>query len=208
MRPVRRADNLTTFMCWLSWNLGVSTSWNLQGLPRPVMGLLYLLFCWDTLSLPWKRYDPWSGVKCRQNTVATVGYLNNTRVSVKHSPWFVSPALTTLWWLHTAAMKAMVTVPQTDISVATRRSTSARSEERKLSANRQLSCLVNAGNFTFPVTPLFPPSAWARARRKTCTLLIVTSLRRKLTKWKIKLHKVTPRQAYVGVFPFYTVNVV
>jgi len=41
-RPVRKADNLTTFMCQLSWNLGVSTSWKPQGLSRPVMGLLYL----------------------------------------------------------------------------------------------------------------------------------------------------------------------
>ena len=41
---MRRSDNLTTFMCRLSWNLGASTSWNLQGLSRPVMGLLYLLF--------------------------------------------------------------------------------------------------------------------------------------------------------------------
>jgi hypothetical protein len=40
-RPVRRADNLTTFMCRLSWNLGASASWNPQGLSRPVMGLLY-----------------------------------------------------------------------------------------------------------------------------------------------------------------------
>jgi hypothetical protein len=30
-------------MCRLSWNLGSSTSWNPQGLSRPVMGLLYLL---------------------------------------------------------------------------------------------------------------------------------------------------------------------
>jgi len=30
-------------MCRLSWNLGASTSWNPQGLPRPVMGLLYFL---------------------------------------------------------------------------------------------------------------------------------------------------------------------
>ena len=37
-----RADNLTTFMCRLSWNLGASTSWNPQGLSRPVMGLLNL----------------------------------------------------------------------------------------------------------------------------------------------------------------------
>jgi len=41
-RPVRRADNLTTFMCRLSWNLGASTSWHPQGLSRPVMVLLYL----------------------------------------------------------------------------------------------------------------------------------------------------------------------
>jgi hypothetical protein len=29
-------------MCQLSWNLGVSNSWNPQGLSRPVIGLLYL----------------------------------------------------------------------------------------------------------------------------------------------------------------------
>jgi hypothetical protein len=34
------ADNLTTFMCRLSRNLGASTSWNPVGLSRPVMGLL------------------------------------------------------------------------------------------------------------------------------------------------------------------------
>ena len=32
----------TSLMCRSSWNLGASTSWNPQGLPRPVMGLLYL----------------------------------------------------------------------------------------------------------------------------------------------------------------------
>ena len=31
-------------MCRLSWNLGTSTSWNPQGLSRPVMGLLYLIY--------------------------------------------------------------------------------------------------------------------------------------------------------------------
>ena len=35
------ADNLNTFMCRLSWILGDSSSWNPQGLSRPVMGLLY-----------------------------------------------------------------------------------------------------------------------------------------------------------------------
>jgi hypothetical protein len=39
---VRRADNLTTFMCRLSKNLGASTFWSPKGLSRPVMGLLYL----------------------------------------------------------------------------------------------------------------------------------------------------------------------
>jgi hypothetical protein len=32
----------TTFTCRLSRNLGALTSWNPQGLSRPVMGLLYL----------------------------------------------------------------------------------------------------------------------------------------------------------------------
>jgi len=31
-------------MCRFSWNLGASTSWNPQGLSRPVQGLLYLFF--------------------------------------------------------------------------------------------------------------------------------------------------------------------
>jgi hypothetical protein len=31
---MRRADNLTTFMCRLSWNLEASTSWNSQGLSK------------------------------------------------------------------------------------------------------------------------------------------------------------------------------
>jgi len=42
-RPLRGADNLTTFMCRLSWNLSASTSWNPQGLSRGVQGLLYIL---------------------------------------------------------------------------------------------------------------------------------------------------------------------
>jgi hypothetical protein len=40
-RPVQVTDNLTTFMCRLSWNLGASASWNPEGLCRPVTGLLY-----------------------------------------------------------------------------------------------------------------------------------------------------------------------
>ena len=39
---MRRADNITTFMCRLSWNLAATTSWNPLGLSRPVMGLLDL----------------------------------------------------------------------------------------------------------------------------------------------------------------------
>jgi len=41
-RPVRRADNFTTFMCRLSWNLGTSNSWKPLGLSMPLLGLLYL----------------------------------------------------------------------------------------------------------------------------------------------------------------------
>jgi hypothetical protein len=39
---VRRADNLSIFMCRLSRNSGASTSWNPKGLSRPVAGKLYL----------------------------------------------------------------------------------------------------------------------------------------------------------------------
>jgi hypothetical protein len=38
---VRRVDDLTTYICRLFWSLGAATSWNFQGLSRPVMGLLY-----------------------------------------------------------------------------------------------------------------------------------------------------------------------
>jgi len=37
-----RADNPSTFMCLLSWNLGASASWNPQGPSRPAQGFLYL----------------------------------------------------------------------------------------------------------------------------------------------------------------------
>jgi hypothetical protein len=42
-RPVCAADSLTTFKCRISRNLIASTSWNPHDLPRPVMGLLYLI---------------------------------------------------------------------------------------------------------------------------------------------------------------------
>ena len=41
-RPVRWADNLTTFICRVSGNLGASNSWKRQRLSRPVMRLLYI----------------------------------------------------------------------------------------------------------------------------------------------------------------------
>ena len=41
MRPVHKADNLTTYLP-LSWNLGTLTSWNPLGHSRPVTGLIYL----------------------------------------------------------------------------------------------------------------------------------------------------------------------
>jgi hypothetical protein len=50
---VRKANNLTTFMCRLSWNLGASISWNPQRLSRPVMGLLYLFYCYIYSNNSW-----------------------------------------------------------------------------------------------------------------------------------------------------------
>jgi hypothetical protein len=44
-RPVRRADNLATFMCRLSSNLGASDTWNPQGLSRPVISKFKIMQC-------------------------------------------------------------------------------------------------------------------------------------------------------------------
>ena len=51
MRPVRKADNLTIFMRRMFGNLGVLTSWNPQGLPMTVQGLLRL--CDYTYTAGW-----------------------------------------------------------------------------------------------------------------------------------------------------------
>ena len=40
---MHRADNLTTFMCLLSSNLGALAYWNPLALSMPVLGLLYSL---------------------------------------------------------------------------------------------------------------------------------------------------------------------
>ena len=41
IRPMCKADNLTTFMCRLSWSLGASSSRNAHGLPKPVERFLH-----------------------------------------------------------------------------------------------------------------------------------------------------------------------
>ena len=56
MRPVRRADNLTTFMCRLVWNLGASNSWERQRLSKLVLGLLYPHICqFSPIEVRWYR---------------------------------------------------------------------------------------------------------------------------------------------------------
>ena len=44
-------------MCRLSWNLGASTSWNPQGLSRPVMGLLYLHYTTYSILVKWEGME-------------------------------------------------------------------------------------------------------------------------------------------------------
>jgi len=74
---MRRADNLTTFMCRLSWNQGASTSWNPQGLSRAVMGLLYVKgrkrrfeSSWNVMAHGDAREVKWRG-NCRMEWVAS-----------------------------------------------------------------------------------------------------------------------------------------
>ena len=63
-------------MCQLSWNLGASTSWNPQGLSRPVMGLLYLFIPHIKLRfLPRRQYSIFS----LQESTTLCCYKNNHR---------------------------------------------------------------------------------------------------------------------------------
>jgi len=80
-RPVCRADNLTTFMCRLSWNRGASTYWNPQGLSRPVMGLLYLYWREYVLAVGLLKIKlSWEIVTSLQRGLARVTY---TRVGAE-----------------------------------------------------------------------------------------------------------------------------
>jgi hypothetical protein len=54
---VRRADNLTTFMCRWSCSLGALTSWNPQDLSWPVMGMLYLFITLFVTCILSKRFN-------------------------------------------------------------------------------------------------------------------------------------------------------
>ena len=60
-RPVRRTDNLTTFMCRMSWNLGASTSWNPQGLSWPVQSFIIIKSFYSLWGLghPWRASRHW-----------------------------------------------------------------------------------------------------------------------------------------------------
>jgi hypothetical protein len=56
-------DNLNTFMCRWTWNVGTPTSWNPQGLSRPLMGLLYLTLQRDGATNKWVnvlKRNPWT----------------------------------------------------------------------------------------------------------------------------------------------------
>ena len=47
----------------MSWNLGASTSWNPQGLSRPVMGLLYFIFCIKVTKTLYQKLRPFSNIR-------------------------------------------------------------------------------------------------------------------------------------------------
>jgi hypothetical protein len=68
------ADNLTTLMCQLSWNLVASTSWNLLGLSRPVMGLLYFTYVGPEDDVIWKVETP---INSSLDTVTSFGDSRN-----------------------------------------------------------------------------------------------------------------------------------
>jgi len=79
-RPVRRADNLTTLMCQLFWNLWASTSWNPQGLSRPVMG-------------SYRNRIGWCGRNVRletSNGLLWTGYWTSGFNKIRHISWLAN----------------------------------------------------------------------------------------------------------------------
>ena len=76
---MRRADNLTTFMCRLCRNLEVSTPWNPQTLSKPIQGLLHVDEIWPhneyvTLSFKYSGfYGMWRGPRCSVGITTAYG---------------------------------------------------------------------------------------------------------------------------------------
>jgi hypothetical protein len=90
-RPVRRADNLTTFMCRMSRNSGVSTTWNPNGLSRPVVGKLYLYFFFIFWYEAW-YWSLWAETCCSQATTYcyTTNIIFNLVFLLGNWPSFIS----------------------------------------------------------------------------------------------------------------------
>jgi hypothetical protein len=74
---VRRADNVTTFMCRFSKIPGASNSWNSKGLSSPVIGLLYLCIFYPLDSRP-ILYQTGPGAAKKRKIPAQAGYRNTT----------------------------------------------------------------------------------------------------------------------------------
>ena len=86
-------------MCRLSWNLGASTSWDLQGLSRPVKGLLYLyLTCIDILTATVSFFLTENSVpKCKRRCWS---WQLNYDFSLAVRKPVLKPTITTDWKLH------------------------------------------------------------------------------------------------------------
>ena len=85
-----RADNLATFVCRLSWNLGTSTSWNPLGLFRVVMGLLYLLPQNLPESLEERRiYSPWTWIRTHDHVRCVIYSIDTILNYYKCSKFYI-----------------------------------------------------------------------------------------------------------------------
>ena len=88
---MHRADNPTTFICRLSWNLGASTSWNPQGLSRPVMGLLYLFTVYIEIVNIWQStFELTSWSQSELLSLSEPEYLCTCNYMVKFCEWFAN----------------------------------------------------------------------------------------------------------------------
>jgi hypothetical protein len=110
---MRTADNLVTFMCRLSWNLGVSTSWNHLGLSRPVKWMLYL-YLYSILLEAESTPGPWWG---RNDYINEKFQLYHRVSNPRHPALYLSASANRVTWYHSFGFITVLTRARTWVPI-------------------------------------------------------------------------------------------